>query len=94
MRKHKGSGMMNEIVEITEIIIDYEDEGYMETENEILLISDCKFSFRDKITGEVEVVEYSFVEREYDKFDYSDEELDQMELCVRYAQEKGFVLEF
>lgn len=85
--------MMNEVVEITEVMIEYEDEGFMETESMTLMVADCKFYFRDRDTGELTTVEYPYIERKYDRVDYTDEEIEQMEFCIKVAQELGFFLE-
>lgn len=50
--------MINLIEDIEEIISKYEDEGYIENEFKILMISENKFYFRDKIDNSVEIIEY------------------------------------
>lgn len=82
--------MMNEILEITELIIGYEDEGLFSSEDIVLMISDCKFYFRDRSTGELETIEYAYIDRKFDNVDFTDEELETMELCVAKAIEHGF----
>lgn len=89
MKKRKG-GFMNEILEVTELIIGYEDEGLFSSEDIVLMISDCKFHFRDRITGELETIEYAYIDRKFDNVEYTDDELETMELCVAKAIEHGF----
>ncbi|MGL6185508.1 MAG: hypothetical protein ACRC1T_09040 [Clostridium chrysemydis] len=50
--------MINLIEDIEDIISKYEDEGYIENEFKILMISENKFYFRDKIDNSVEIIEY------------------------------------
>ncbi|MGL5050804.1 MAG: hypothetical protein ACRC0Y_03930 [Fusobacteriaceae bacterium] len=90
MRKLRGWGLMNEIVEITEVILGYEDEGLFESSSMILMVSDCKFMFRSLGTDEVESIEYAYIDRKYDNVDFTDEDIETMEFCVSKAQEYGF----
>lgn len=89
MKKRKG-GMMNEILEVTELIVDYEDCGFFSNETTVLMVSDCKFYFRDRLTGELETIEYAYIDRKFDNVDFTDEDLETMELCVAKAIEHGF----
>lgn len=85
--------MLNEIIDVTEIIMNYEDEGLMENSDTVLMVSDCKFYFRDRLTGELNTLEYPYIERNYDRLEHTEEEIEQMELCIKTAQEYGFIVE-
>lgn len=56
-------GMINIIEEVEETISRYEDEGYIESEHKILMVSDNKFYFRDKHDNSVEIIDYFDRER-------------------------------
>lgn len=88
-----GSQFINEMIGIDDIIRDYENEGIMENETHVLMISDGKFSFRDKFTGDIETIEYTLNEENFD-YDYSEEELATLYQCVALAESHGFYLDF
>lgn len=85
----KSSGFINEIEDELNKIREYEECGYFENERMILLISDNKFHFRDTETNQKFYIEYTLKDN-FDKYEYTDEEIQSILLCIDTAEEYGF----
>lgn len=86
------NGFMNEIIEIDSVIRYYEDTGYFENEEYVLLISDNKFYIRDKYTNEVLSMEYEMPDDNFD-YDLEEEQITNLHACVAFAENYGFYWE-
>lgn len=82
---------INEIIGLDEIIKKYEDEAYFENENYILIVSDKKFQFREKITNKIFSIEYEIEDDNY-YHEYTDEQNETFALCISKAEEYGFFI--
>lgn len=85
----KNNGFINEIEDELNKIRGYEECGYFENERMILLISDNKFHFRDTETNQKFYIEYTLKDN-FDKYEYTDEEIQSILLCIDTAEEYGF----
>ena len=85
----KSSGFINEIEDELNKIREYEECGYFENERMILLISDNKFHFRDTETNQKFYIEYTLKDN-FDKYEYTEEEIQSILLCIDKAEEYGF----
>lgn len=85
----KCSGFINEIEDELNKIKEYEDCGYFENERMILLVSDNKFHFRDTETNKKFYIEYTLKDN-FDKCEYTNEEIQSILLCIDTAEEYGF----
>lgn len=84
---------MNEIIECVDLVKIYEDIGYFEDEETVLMISDNKFTRRCKITGEVGSLEYPNIGKYDCENDFSEEQLMCFALCVSLATSLGFYVD-
>lgn len=85
----KHNEFINEIEDELDKIKEYERRGYFENEEMILLVSENKFNFRDTLTGEKFYIEYT-LKGNYDRCEYSQEEMKSILLCINTAEEYGF----
>lgn len=82
-------GFINEIQDDIDKIKTYEDIGYFENEEMVLLVSDNRFNFRNIISNEKFYIEYNLKDN-FDSSEYSDEEMESIKMCIETAEEYDF----
>ncbi|MGL5962680.1 MAG: hypothetical protein ACRCZ0_12130 [Cetobacterium sp.] len=81
---------MNEIVDSLDTIRRYEEVGYFEDVDWILIIDGNKFTRRSKINGEIGFVEYPKLGHFDSEEDFTEEQLEQFEVCIEMATSLDF----
>lgn len=76
---------------IWDVIREYEKVGYLVNEEYELFIEDSKFSFRNMTNGKRYSIEYNLKDN-FDDREYTQEEIDDMKLCVKYAKKYGLLI--
>lgn len=85
----KYNKFINEVEDELDKIKEYREIGYFENELMVLLVSENKFNFRATLTGQKMYIEYTLKEN-YDKYEYNDEEINNILLCIETAEKYGF----
>lgn len=76
---------------IWDVIREYEKVGYLVNEEYELFIEDSKFSFRNMANGKRYSIEYNLKDN-FDDREYTQEEINDMKLCVKYAKKYGLII--
>lgn len=76
---------------IWDVIREYEKIGYLVNEEYELFIEESKFTFRNIENGKRYSIEYNLKDN-FDDREYTQEEINDMKLCVKYAKKYGLII--